>query len=288
MAASQLTLRAQIYGQNIMQLAQQKYSKLMPAVYVKGEGINGKTFFQDQIGKWSMEANGGLNVDSPNNDPNFSRRMATMVTYHDARLIDRSIQLQILSDPKAPSTIAAGASIGRQIDSVIIEAATGTAHYGETGSSSQALESPQIIADGGTNLTFAKVKTAKRKLDDQDVEEEDRYFVTSPAGLEKLLGSVEATSADYNTVKALVRGEIDTWMGFKWIKSTLLSVASNIRTCFAFQKTGICVGMSEAPMVRVDDLPGKSYSTQIYYELNIAAVRLEEAKVVKVDIDETK
>ena len=77
-------------------------------------------------------------------------------------------------------------------------------------------------------------------------------------------------------------------MGFKWIKSTLLSVASNIRTCFAFQKTGICVGMSEAPMVRVDELPGKSYSTQIYYELNIAAVRLEEAKVVKVDIDETK
>lgn len=288
MTTTQLTLRAQVYGQNIMQLAQQKYSKLMPAVYVKGEGITGKTFFQDQIGAWSMETKGGLNASTPNNDPGFARRMATMVTYHDARLIDRSIQLQILSDPKSAATIAAGASIGRKIDDVIIAAATGTAYYGETGSSSQALESPQTIAEGSANLTFTKVKTAKRKLDDQDVEAEDRFFVTSPAGLENLLGSVEATSADYNTVKALVKGEIESWMGFKWIISTRLSVSGTIRTCFAFQKNGICVGMSESPMVRVTEESTKSFSTQVYYELNIGSVRLEEDKVVQVDIDEAK
>ncbi len=70
MADTQNAIYAQAYSQNIMQLAQQKYSKLLGTVYLK-ENVRGKTFFQDQIGQWAMEVKGSRNTQTPNNDPVF-------------------------------------------------------------------------------------------------------------------------------------------------------------------------------------------------------------------------
>jgi len=284
--ATQNEIYAQAYSRNIMQLAQQKYAKLYPTVYMK-PNVRGKTFFQDQIGEWEMEAKATRNAQTPNNDPNLARRMGIMIDYHDNRLLDRGDELRTISDPRSAYTIAAGASLGRRIDDSIIDALGGAALSGETGSTSVPLPAGQIIVNGGTGLTFEKVRQAKRILDDNDVEMEERFFIASPAGLEDLLGEPEATSSDYAAVKALVRGELDTWLGFKWITSTRLDVASNIRQCFAFQKYGVCAALSAAPLVRTDERKDLSYSWQVYYELNIGTTRLEEERVVRVDIDES-
>lgn len=292
MPNSQLELRSQQYGRNIMMLAQQKYSKMYPNVMLKTD-INGKTFFQDQIGEWSMATKGSLNPDTPENDPNFARRMGTIITKNDNRFLDRSINLQIMSDPKAPMAMSAGSSIGRTIDDEIITAALGTSFSGESGTTANTLagySADNVIADGGTNLTFAKVKQAKEVLDNDNVEEEDRYFVCSPAGVTSLLDDNNLTSSDYNTVNAINSGTMPkegTWLGFKWIISTRLTTAANITTGFAYQKYGLCLGMTEMPFVRTDERKDKSYSWQIYYELNLGAVRLEEARVVSVDYDIT-
>jgi len=286
MADTQATIYAQAYSRNIMQLAQQKYAMLMNSVYMK-PNVNGKTFYQDQIGQWSMQTKAGRNVSTPNNDPNLARRMATMIDYHDNRLLDRGDELRVISDPRSAYTIAAAQALGRQIDDVIIAAATGTAYSGETGSTSVTLGSGQIVAATTTGLTLAKVTEAKKILDKADVDQEERYFIYSPDALEDLLNVEQATSSDYNTVKALVRGEINTWMGFTWIMSNRLSeVASGTRSCIAFQKYGICAAMAAQPLVRTDERSDLSYSWQVYYELNIGAVRLEEERVVRVDINE--
>jgi hypothetical protein len=288
MADSQSTIYGLAFSRNVMQLAQQKYSKLMPCVYMK-PNVQGKNFFQDQIGKWEMAAKGGRNVATPNNDPNLGRRMGTMIDYHDNRLLDRGDELRSLSDPRSAYTIAAAQSLARQIDTVIANAIVGTAYYGETGSSSITLGTDSIsgishIAGTPSTLTFARVRNAKKILDQEDVEMEDRFFVTNPTGLESLLAATEATSSDYNAVKALIRGEIDTWMGFKWVTSNRMPVSGTMTTCAAFQRYGVCAAMSAAPMVRTDERKDLSYSWQVYYELNIGSVRLEESRVVKVDI----
>ena len=44
--------------------------------------------------------------------------------------------------------------------------------------------------------------------------------------------------------------------------------------------------MAAQPMVRTDERSDLSYSWQVYYELNIGAVRLEEERVVKLDVNE--
>jgi len=283
MADTQNVIYAQQYSQNIMQLAQQKYSKLLGCVYVK-PNVRGKTFFQDQIGQWGMEVKGGRNAQTPNNDPLLARRMGIMIDYHDARMVDRGDELKSISDPKSSYTIAAAQSLGRKIDDIIIAAGIGTSYSGETGSTSVTNSNVKLIT--ANTLTLAEVNAIKLKFDNADVEMEDRYIVVKPATLDSLLELSQATSADYAAVKALVRGEIDTWMGFKWIMSTRVSAATAVMgstvQAMAFQKYGICLAMADAPMVRTDERTDLSYSWQIYYELNVGAVRLEEDRVVSV------
>jgi len=289
MPDTQSTVYAQAYAQNVMQLAQQKYSKLMPICYMK-PNVKAKVFYQDQIGKWSMATKGGRNVQTPNNDPNMARRMATMVDYHDARLLDRGDELRMLSDPKSAYTIAAAQALARQIDTVIATNIVGTAYYGETGSSSVTLGTDLIsgishIAGTPSTLTIARLTLAKQILDLEDVEPEDRFIVINPYGLQQLLGTTQITSSDYNSVKALVQGQIDTFLGFKFIVSNVLSASGTTTTCFAMQRYGFALAMGSEPLVRTDERNDLSYSWQVYYELNIGGVRLEEARVVKIDVN---
>ncbi len=288
MADTNNVIYAQQYSENIMQLAQQSMSKLWMAVYQK-TNVRGKRFYQDQIGQWEMKTKAGRNPQTPSSDPNLARRSAPMLDFHDNVLLDRADELKVISDPRSAYTIAAGKAIGRKLDDRIIDALGGAADTGETGSTSTVLPAGQIIVNGSTGLTFDKVREAQFKLNDKDVEPEDRYFVTSPAGIEDLMGETKATSSDFTTLRAIQSGQFagNTWMGFEWIMSTrLLTPTTSIRQCYAFHKYGICAGLPTGPFVRTDERPDLSYSWQVYYELNIGTTRLEEDRVVRVDIDE--
>jgi hypothetical protein len=288
MADTNNEIYAQQYSENIMQLAQQQTSKLWGAVYQK-TNVKGKQFYQDQIGQWQMSPKAGRNPQTPSSDPNLARRMAPMLDYHDNVLLDRSDELKVISDPRSAYTIAAGKAIGRQMDDRIISALGSDAFTGETGSVTTSLPSSQIIVDGATGLTFDKVKQSQRILNDNDVEEDERFFVTSPQGIEDLMGEEKATSSDYSTLRAIQNGTFagQSWMGFQWIMSTRLNVAANIRESFAFHKYGVCAGLPTLPFVRTDERADLSYSWQVYYELNIGTTRLEEDRVVRVDILES-
>jgi hypothetical protein len=166
MADTQNLIYAQAYSQNIMQLAQQKYSKLINTVYMK-PNVRGKTFFQDQIGVWSMAAKGGRNVQTPNNDPVLGRRMGIMVDYHDNRLLDRSDELKSISDPKSAYTLAAAQSLARQIDDVAIKALLGASYSGETGGTTVQCTNKKLVT--ASSITVADVVAVKKYYDDADV-----------------------------------------------------------------------------------------------------------------------
>ena len=278
MADTQTAIYAQAYSQNIMQLAQQKYSKLYNTVYMK-PNVRGKAFFQDQIGQWAMSLKAGRNSVTPNNDPVLGRRMGLMLDFNDNRLLDRTDELKSISDPRSAYTIAAAASLGRQIDDTIIQQGLlGLAYTGETGATSTTAGNITLMSSA--SMTLARIIALKAVFDTNDVEMEDRFIVIRPDALDNLLNTTAATSSDYNSVKALVRGEIDSWMGFKWITSTRVSAASSSTLIgVAYQRYGVCMALADAPVVRTDERTDLSYSWQVYYELNIGAVRLEESRV---------
>lgn len=92
---------------------------------------------------------------------------------------------------------------------------------------------------GNDGLNVTKLRRAKRLMDQGGVPSSDRHFVHSSIGLEQLLGLTPATSADFNTVRALVMGEINTFLNFKYHMvedrdEGGLPLSSTDRTCFAF------------------------------------------------------
>jgi len=212
--------------------------------------------------------------------------MVTLETYEWADLIDDSDKVKMLADPTSTYAQAASAAIGRAIDSEIIAAATGTAKTGKSGSGSQALT--KTIANGSADLTVAKLLEAKELMDESDVDPSiPRYIAVSPDQVTALLNTTEVKSSDFNTVKALAAGQLNSFCGFQFITSNRLSKTGNIRKCFAWAQDGIVLGVAKDVMARIEERADKSYSTQVFYCASFGSTRMEEEKVVSIDCDES-
>lgn len=281
------TAFVQQFSSNVQLLSQQMGSLLRGSV--SEESVTGEKAFFDQVGQSAAIKRTSRHSDTPILDTPHSRRMVTMDSYEWADLIDDADKVRLLIDPTSAYARTAAAAMGRAMDDSIIAAATGTAKTGKSGSTSTSLPSAQQIANGSVDLTIEKLIEAKQKLDVNSVDPSiARYLVCSPFQIQRLLNETAVTSSDFNTVKALVRGEVDTFMGFKFIVSNRLSKAGNIRTCFAWAEDGMKLAVGKDVMARIEERADKSFSTQVYYCATFGATRMEEEKVVQIDCDESE
>lgn len=274
------------FSSNIQMLSQQMGSLLRNAVDV--ETVNGEKAFFDQVGSAAAVLRTTRHADTPLIDTPHSRRMVTMSDYEYADLIDDQDKVRLLVDPTSTYARAAAAAMGRAMDDVIITAALGTALTGKDGTTSTPFDSNNSIPVGGAGLTLAKLIEAKEILDSNDVDPSiPRYIACSPKQITNLLDDPEVISADYNTVRALVKGELDTYVGFKFIVTNRLPLdGSNDRRVFAWAMDGIKLAVGKEPTARIDERADKSYATQVYYCMSVGATRMEEAKVVEIICDE--
>ena len=286
MSSQVTTAFVQQYSANVQMLSQQRGSLLRDAV--RSETMVGKNAFFDQVGKATAVKRTTRHGDTPQIDTPHARRRMSLVDYEYADLIDDQDKVRMPIDPTSTYAQAAASAMGRAMDDEIIAAATGTAFTGETGSTSTTLPAGQQIAHGSADLTLAKLITAKKTLDLASVDPSiPRYIAVGPNQIEALLNNTTVTSSDFNTVKALVQGEIDTFLGFKFIVTNRLALASNIRTCFAWAEDGLALGIGKDVTARIDERADKGYATQVYYCMSIAATRMEEEKVVSIACDES-
>ena len=63
---------------------------------------------------------------------------------------------------------------------------------------------------------MAAVRSAAEHLNDIEAENDMRHIAVQAGALTEMLSDSEVTSSDFVSVKALINGELDTWMGFKW------------------------------------------------------------------------
>jgi len=274
------------FSSNVSLLSQQMGSRMRTAV--SEESVTGEKAFFDQVGSAAAVKKTSRHGDTPTMDTPHSRRMVSIDTYEWADLIDDADKVRMLIDPTSTYARAAAAAMGRAMDDAIITAATGTSKTGASGGTSTTLPAGQQIAHGSADLTIAKLLSAKKLFDDNDVDPSiPRYLAVAPAQIEALLGTTQVTSSDFNTVKALATGQVDTFMGFKFIVSTRLTVASNIRTCFAWAEDGIKLAVGKDIMAEIERRADKSYATQVFYCATFGATRMEEDKVVQISCDES-
>jgi hypothetical protein len=277
------TAFVQQYRANVELLSQQRGSVLRP--YVREEPVVGTTEYFDQIGATSAVKRTSRHGDTPLVQTPHSRRKVSLVDYDWADLVDNLDKVKMLIDPTSPYAVSAAYAFGRSMDDEIIAAATGTAYTGVDGTTQVTFPSGNKITEGGTGLlTVAKLLSAKLILDKADVDPSlPRYFAISANGVSDLLNTTEVKSSDYNTVKALAQGQIDSFLGFKFLMSNRLSKSGNIRTMFCWAEGGILLGVGTESQARITERADKNYATQVYNAMSIGATRMEEAKVVWVE-----
>ena len=273
------------FSANVAMLSQQMGSLLRGAVDT--ESVTGEKAFFDQVGEAAAVARSSRPGDTPLVETPPSRRMVSLTTYEWADLIDDADKVRMLIDPTSSYARAAAAAIGRAMDDTIISALGGTAKTGKEGTTSTTFPSGQKIAHASGGLTIAKLVSAKKLLDAQSVDPSiKRYIVVSPEQIEDLLNSTTVTSSDFNTVKALVQGDINTFVGFEFIVSNRLSDDGTSRLCYAWAQDGVKLAVGKDVMARIDERSDKSYSTQVYYCATFGATRMEEDKVVEIACNE--
>jgi hypothetical protein len=285
MSTQVTTAFVQQFSANIALLSQQKGSRFRKAV--RSETVTGEKAFFDQVGSSAAVKRSSRHADTPLVDTPHSRRMVVMDDYEWADLIDDQDKIRLLADPTSTYAQAASAAMGRSMDDVVIAALIGTSLTGSSGSTSTTLPAGQKIAHGSAGLTIAKLISAKKILDEGDVDPSiKRWIAVAPEQIEDLLNNTTVTSSDFNTVKALAQGDVSSFVGFEFIVTNRLTDDGTSRQCIAWAQDGFCLGIGKDISSRIDERADKSYSTQVYCSMTLGGTRMEEAKVVEIACNE--
>ena len=210
----------------------------------------------------------------------YSQITATMSDYIAAEYSDIFQQSKVNFDERQELVQVVGNAIGRRMDQLVIDALN-------------AASSPSTVATSvggaGTNMNLAKLLAAKKALDANNVPADNRCMVIHANGLSALLDETELTSSDFATVKALSTGEIDTFLGFKFI--TLgdrdeggLPLPST-RTCFAFHRDAVGLGISMNQRSEINYVPEKT-SFLVSSMFSAGAVAIDDEGIVKISATE--
>lgn len=278
----------QQFSNNLIMLSQQRGSKLASTVMRKD--VTGKYAHFDRLGATTASIRTSRHGDTPLTDTPHSRRRVTLNDYEVADLIDSQDEVRMLIDPKSSYAQAMGYALGRSLDDIIIDAADGNASSIDSADASSNVALVHTIDEdfntANSDIIVEKVIEAKRILMSNEVQpDEELFFVLDAIALGNMLGQNEVQSADYNSVKALVRGELDTFVGFKFVQSERIndSGEGNFKNCLAYAKSGIGLALGQDIQVKMSERADKSYATQVYASMTAGAVRIEEEKVIAVE-----
>jgi len=281
------THRVQAYRSGIQLLHQQEMSRFQGKT--RQETATGKIAFFDQVGQTSFVAKAGRHAPTQVVPVETSRRAVVFHYRETAEFIDRNDITTVINNPMGAIGRSQAAALARLHDQFVADAFFAAAKTGEDGSTSTAFPTgTHQIAHGSAGLTTAKVIDAKKILDKFEVDmTQPRYAGTTSVQLNKdLLNDAQARNSDYNTVRALVTGDIQTWVGFNFSpRFEGLPVASTTRSC-PFWARDSMMYVERDLFVKSEQLPTNSYMWQVFVSVEMGATRMDELGVVEVQCTE--
>ena len=257
------------------------------------EKIKGKEALFDQVGVSHAVEMLERHGDTPMVNIPHSRRLLRLRDFSWGEMISSEDKLKMLGEPTNEYLQSGIAAMNRVIDSLIVDAALGTSLTGANGTT---VTDPQTALAVGSSaaarFTLDKILAAKKQLDIGNAPANDRYFVVTSTQMDDLLKIEKLTSADYNTVRGLVDGSIDSFAGFKFITindsrddtstNSILPKSGSNRRCFAFQKNGIKLGLGEEIKTSISIRHDKNDDKQLLIKMSANATRMHEGLVLEV------
>ncbi len=290
-----LALATTQYSTNLELLLQQEGSRLRMRVD-EGYHIGKLASPINQIGAFKTQQPQGRYAPLQLVDANYVRRWVSP-TFRDLAVpVDNFDLVQSLVDPKSKITQAAAAAFGRDIDDIIIAAATGTAQTGtEPGSLiNETFDTTKFrIADTFGNgvtpigLTVPKLLEAKRILTryENNLDADMLCLVIGSQQEQDLLNQTTIVSTDFNDRPVLVDGKVTRFLGFEIVRSERLTETTPgaTRGVLAFVKSGLYLGVWKDIEVFIDprtDLSSRPW--QVYTCLGVGATRTQPGKVIQI------
>lgn len=233
--------------------AYQGKAQLVGAVRQR-RGVEGSTVKFPKVGRGVATPRIGQTDVTPLN-VGFSNVTLTLEDWIAAEYSDIFSQQKVNFDERSELVQVLGNAIGRRQDQLVLAAlaASGTS-----------LTVGNDVGGTDTNMNVAKLRQAKGLMDKNNVPPMDRHVIIHSNGLQSLLAETAVTSSDFNTVKALVNGELNTFLGFQFHvigdrdEGGLAIDGSLDRTCFAFHKDAIGYGEGIAPKTEINYVPEKT------------------------------
>lgn len=209
----------------------------------------------------------------------YAQVTATMSDYIAAEYSDIFHQSHINFDERRELVEVVSKSIARRLDQLCIDAMVGNA--GSTVATG--------IGGATTNMNLAKLRATAKALNENNVPAEGRNLLMHASQLDSLLGETETTSSDFSTVKALVRGEISSFMGFNFITIGDRDEGGvpkpSTRSCFAWHKDAMGYAESMAQKTEVNYIPEKT-SFLVSSMFSAGSVAIDSEGIVQINCTE--
>lgn len=261
---------------------QQNKPKL-PSTIMNERGVVGKALHRSVAGQIVLHDRGAFQSDIPPSDVTYTDII--LLFENKTALVPSDIfeQAEVRANERVNLARSSAMAIARAEDQIVINALNAT--------------TTTTIPAGGTNLTVEKLRQAKEQMDRDNVPPANRSFAIHADGLKSLLESTEVTSTDFNSVRALVNGELNTFLGFDFktfgdlLEGGLPITGGLIRTNFAFHRDSMLMAWGVLsrvanPGVEVD-FDTRSRSWLVIPSLRAGAKNILPEGVVKVESDET-
>jgi hypothetical protein len=251
--------------------------RLLAGVTRERAGVEGSTVKFPKIGKGSATIRVPQTDVTPLN-VSYSQVTATMEDYIAAEYSDIFNQQKVNFNERQELVQVVSGAIARRMDQIVLDALD---------ASSTSLTVANSVGGGTTNLNIEKLRAAKKLLDGKNVPMEGRSILIHANSLSALLGETEVTSADFNTVRALVTGDINTFMGFRFItfgdrdEGGLPVDGSSDRTLYAFHRDALGLGIGMNQTSRVDYIAEKT-SFLVASMFSAGAVAIDDEGIVKI------
>tara|TARA_R100001463_G_scaffold21259_3_gene51281 strand:+ start:1385 stop:2239 length:855 start_codon:yes stop_codon:yes gene_type:complete len=223
-----------------------------------------RTGVEGSTAKFPILAKGSASVRTPSTDVvplngTFSSVTATLVDYVASEYSDIFNQAKINFDERQELAKLVGNAIGRREDQIIIDALI-------AGSAGTTVANTVVTSGSASasDLNVGKIIEAKKGMDANSVPPTDRHMIIHANSLASLLADERAISSDFASIQALVRGEINSFMGFQIHmigdrdEGGLPKDGSNDRTCLAFHRDAIGCAVGIPPKTEVNYIPEKT------------------------------
>ena len=242
-------------------------------------GVQGNTVKFPKIGKGVATPRINQTDVTPLN-VTYSQVTANMSDFIAAEYSDIFHQTHINFDERRELVEVVSKAIARRMDQICIDALDAAA-------------SPSTVATGiggsTSNMNIEKLRATAKAMNQKNVPSEGRYLLMHASQLDALLGETEITSQDFASVKALVRGEVNQFMGFNVLTMGDRDEGGipkpSTRTCFAWHKDSLGYAESMAQKTEVNYIAEKT-SFLVSSMFSAGAVAIDDEGIVKISCTE--